>query len=733
MRRTTLQHINKNRLLIWLTVSILFSLVALLDPFPALRNAGSDLLFTPQSPSGKVIILKVDDKSLNQLGQWPWARENFARLIRSLETASVIGIDLNFKESSRFGESDDAALQNAFKNSAVPVVLPVDIQTDDGATMPLSRFIPYTHQGFSNIIVDSDGVARRIETKSQDFPSFAHIISTIYQRGASYGEILFSNQDFTRIHYRGRNNTYPSFSIIEVLDGKVPSLLIKDKIVLVGVTASDVQNFHQTPFGLMSGVEIQANAIDTFLDGISYTFNPWISVGFIFLLAFIVVWVSARIRNTFMLLSVLLGIFALYSIIVFVSFDNFLVLDLLYPGLAIIGTALIFNVSQYVSISRKEQILRESFNHLNAMVESMVEGVIMTDRNYKITVMNPAAKRIIGAPITRTLSISELSNILGKEHDIKGKLAQSIASSKISKLDDILVRDKFFQIFIAPVSAVAGTIKSNVLGGVIIFHDITPEKEIEKIREDYISMMVHELRSPLDGIKKMAEAIIEERGDRKSEDSSEKYIALIHSGSSHMLELVNDLLDVAKIEAGKFDIRKEPSDIQQIVKSRLSFFEISAKNARVELHSHFSENIPKQADFDAMRVSQVLDNLISNALKFSDAPGKVVIDVFYYKKGQGAGEEAKSAGMRRFINKNINKIPDSLVIAVFNTGVAIPREVLPQLFSKFKQFKAVAKDGTKGTGLGLAIAKGIVEGHGGIIGVESEEGIGNTFYFTLPT
>ena len=84
------------------------------------------------------------------------------------------------------------------------------------------------------------------------------------------------------------------------------------------------------------------------------------------------------------------------------------------------------------------------------------------------------------------------------------------------------------------------------------------------------------------------------------------------------------------------------------------------------------------------------------------------------------------------LNKDINKISDSLIIAVTNTGPAIPREVLPQLFSKFKQFEAAKKARAKGTGLGLVIAKGIVEEHGGVIGAESKERVGSTFYFTIP-
>ncbi len=690
------------------------------------------MLFTPQPTSGEIIIVKIDDESLNKVGQWPWPRETFGRLIRALNSASVIGIDVAFKEPSRLGDSDDIALENVFKSATVPIVLSVDIEADNKVALPLDRFIPHTYQGFSNVVVDSDGVVRFIETKRNKFSSFASAVSVLHGGQILSEETPFGNQDSVRISYHGRNNTYPSFSVIDVINGKAPDLLIDDKIVLVGVTASDIKNFYQTPFGLMSGVEIQANAIDTFLDEVSYTFNPWVSVGLIFALSFIVIWISVRIRNTLWLLLAVFGIFAFYSMIAFFSFGNFFILDLLYPGLAIVGTALIFNTSQYVATARKERNLRKSFNYLNAMVESMAEGIIMTDTHCKISVINPAAKQILGLAHNKTLSAINLSDIVNEKHKIKDKIEESITSNKILKIDEVLIGGKFFQIFTAPVKTTTETTENGLLGGVIIFHDITSKKEIEKIREDYTSMLVHELRSPLDGIKKMTATMITNDMLKKEKDLCKEYIALIHDGSAQMLELVNDLLDVAKIEAGKLDINKESADIQQIVENRISFFKVPAQNVRVELSACYDENIPKKINLDPIRISQVFNNLISNALKFTDAGGKVVIDVFYHEKGRNVKEEAKKAGMFPLLNKDVNKISDSLIIAVTNTGPAISREALPRLFSKFKQFEAAAKTSAKGTGLGLVIAKGIVEGHGGIIGAESKEGIGSTFYFTIP-
>jgi PAS domain S-box-containing protein len=366
------------------------------------------------------------------------------------------------------------------------------------------------------------------------------------------------------------------------------------------------------------------------------------------------------------------------------------------------------------------------------MVESMVEGIIMTDTQCKISVINPAAKEILGLTHHDTLSAMDLADIVDKKHKIKKRLEDSMALNKIFKLDEVLIGDRFFQIFTAPIKTAVKTAGSGLLGGVIIFHDITSEKEIEKIRQDYTSILVHELRSPLDAIKKMAAVMIKKDAFKERGGPYKEYVRLIHDDSAQMLELVNNLLDVAKIEAGKFDIRKEPSNIQQIVENRLSFFKVSAQNARVELFARYGKNIPKKIPFDPLRISQVLNNLISNALKFAGLKGKASVEVFCHKKGRDIRKEARRAGIQWFVDKNLNKISDSLVIAVSNTGPIIPREVLPQLFNKFKQFKTAARSNEKGTGLGLVIAKGIVEGHGGIMGVESKRGIGTTFYFTIP-
>jgi len=382
-----------------------------------------------------------------------------------------------------------------------------------------------------------------------------------------------------------------------------------------------------------------------------------------------------------------------------------------------------------------QEVLETEQRKLNAMVESMIEGVVMTDKDYRVVVVNPAAKKIFDMDENEEFSIFDFIDRLGGRYDIRGKLEESVKLDKVLEAPEVLIGEKFFQITVSPVKTkTKSTSKAKeILGGVVIFHDITREKEVERLREDFTSMMVHELRSPLDNIKKISEVLRTPGSKTKTKDRNE-YLQLVYQDSAAMLELVNGLLDIAKLESGKFEIYKAPSDIKDVVESRIRFYETSAKDADITLSFHAAKNVPEKFEFDQVRISQVLNNLISNALKFTKANGKVAIHVFMHTKGGDFNEELQGVEWKgKPLETDKINIGDSVIVTVSDTGIGIQQEHLSQIFQKFKQFRASAIQGDqKGTGLGLAIAKGIVEAHQGIIGVSSEEGKGSIFYFTLP-
>jgi len=380
----------------------------------------------------------------------------------------------------------------------------------------------------------------------------------------------------------------------------------------------------------------------------------------------------------------------------------------------------------------RETVAREE-EKISAMIETIQDGIVMTDRDFRAIVANPPAKRVSGSEKDQKISIFDIMKATQGSIDVRRKLEESMKLGKVSIASDVIIKDRVYQIFVAPVNDDSGE-ENEVIGGVIIFHDISKEKAAERMREDFVSMMVHELRSPLDGIKKMGELIKDEEEILSDKKTLREYMQMIYDSSSDMLDLVNDLLDVAKSEAGEFNIDPRPTNLKDIIDGRIKFFETVARNGELDLTSMFGEHVPNDVFVDPNRMSQVLNNLISNALKFTAPGGKVVIQTLFHRRGTDIASEAREAGIEWFINDHddyLKSHPDCIVVAVTDSGEGISEKSKRMLFNKFKQFEASARSSKRGTGLGLVIAKAIVEAHGGMIGVDSREGTGSTFYFTI--
>ena len=390
------------------------------------------------------------------------------------------------------------------------------------------------------------------------------------------------------------------------------------------------------------------------------------------------------------------------------------------------------------AVTKLQEVVTTEQSKLNAMVESMADGVFMTDLDYRILVINPAAKKAIQMADKKEVTIFDFIDNLGGKFDIKGRLEESVKLKKEYISERILLGEKFFQIFVSPVVNVSILGQETIHGGVVIFHDVSSEVEIETLRKDFTSMLVHELRSPLDGIKKISE-VLKNKTIKIEDKGYDEYMQLIYKNSSNMLELVNDILDVAKIESGKFDIKKQEGNILNVIKERFDFYSLSAKNANITLKLSLSADLPAKMMFDPEGLEHVLNNLISNALKYTNEKGEVSVIALLHKAEGNLKEEIQNAGYTssNLIPENIvdsdNKNPFVMVL-ISDTGIGIEEKNISSIFSKFKQLdtkNSVLKK-QKGTGLGLVIAKGVVDEHKGKIGAVSKIGVGSTFFFTLP-
>ncbi len=376
------------------------------------------------------------------------------------------------------------------------------------------------------------------------------------------------------------------------------------------------------------------------------------------------------------------------------------------------------------AVSKLENILNQEKGKLNSMVASMADGVLMVDTKNRLLVINPVAKEMLGIQIAQP-SIFDILDHLSSKIDLRTKIEDSLRQDKLIVQEQLKLEDKTLRILISPVK----DSENEPLGAVVLFHDITKEKAIEKMREDFTSMMVHELRSPLTGIRSIANLLKEEK-IKNEQQKYQEFVDLIVTNSASMLDLVNDLLDVAKLEAGKFQIMAKDTNIPELVKMRVQSFTSLASESHVELLSKVEEGIPL-IKLDENKMGQVLNNFISNAIKFTQK-GKVVISAFVAHKNDSLVTKVSSLGMIWAGVKDQTFDSDQLVLAVTDSGIGISEEQMGKLFNKFTQLEQSALSEKKGTGLGLVIAKGIAEAHGGHVGAFSKVGEGSTFYCFIP-
>ncbi|NEU82742.1 PAS domain S-box protein [Nostoc sp. UIC 10630] len=353
---------------------------------------------------------------------------------------------------------------------------------------------------------------------------------------------------------------------------------------------------------------------------------------------------------------------------------------------------------------------------LNAILDNLADGLLVADTAGQITHFNPAFLTMYGLTATalkghyRELPISGLAELVARTQSHP----EEVFSAEVA-----LTKERIGQ---AVATAIfKKTVEQEPLacfGSALLIRDITAEKEIDKMKTDFISTVSHELRTPLTSVLGFA-SIIKEKletdvfpiistEDRKLQKTIKRVadnLNIIVSEAERLTSLINDVLDIAKMEAGKVEWQMQPLDPSELLdwatNSTAGLFETNG----LQLVSEIEPGLP-QIVGDRNRLLQVLINLISNAVKFTES-GCVTCRV---KQGD-----------------------DGVCISVIDTGIGIAPEDQPKVFEKFRQVGDTLTDKPKGTGLGLPICKQIIDHHGGRIWVESEPGNGSIFSFIIPT
>ncbi len=382
------------------------------------------------------------------------------------------------------------------------------------------------------------------------------------------------------------------------------------------------------------------------------------------------------------------------------------------------------DVTEYVRLERR---LAETTDYLNLLIESLNDGFYAMDAEGKFSFCNQAFLDMLGLRNSSDLFKKEPVDIVMPEEapKIERMLERRRRGEKV--FFETLLRRSDGSSLPVQISS-APLFRSGEFTGIVgIAHDLSERRRLQamveeshkyleiayeelsvldKMKSDFIAIASHELRTPLSIIKGYADAFqFGELGELTPFQMDK--IRIINARADQMTKIINDLLDITRMEEGRLVGERWPAPVEGLVLNAASEYEGRAQQAGLTLRHSVAEGLPP-VSVDVWRIHQVLENLIGNAIKFTPPGGEIEVSA-------RAAED-----------------PDMVELEVRDTGPGIPLEQQRKLFTMFYQVETDSTRSAGGLGLGLVISKGIVEGHGGRIWVESEPGRGSSFKFTLP-
>jgi len=359
-------------------------------------------------------------------------------------------------------------------------------------------------------------------------------------------------------------------------------------------------------------------------------------------------------------------------------------------------TALL-NMLEDVEEERRKN--EEEKNKTLAVITHLTDGLLVFNNQNNLSLINPLAEKLLRTKNedVNDKSLDELAafidcfkpllKILGKE--IKEVSRQEIALGELT----------------LEVSALPIITEKNRSGSIVILHDITREKSIERMKTEFVSIAAHQLRTPLSAIKWALSLLLEgDVGELSVEQKS--FIEKSYVSNERMIVLINDLLDVARIEEGRYVYKLVPAKLENLAQAAQNACKELAAKRNIKLEYQKPASPLPEIMIDAEKITITIQNLVENAIKYTPPGGQVTISVKH----------------------DINKVE----LSVKDTGVGVSPQQKDRLFTKFFRAANVMRMETDGTGLGLFIAKNIIEAHGGKIWCQSEENKGSTFSFSLP-
>jgi two-component system phosphate regulon sensor histidine kinase PhoR len=348
--------------------------------------------------------------------------------------------------------------------------------------------------------------------------------------------------------------------------------------------------------------------------------------------------------------------------------------------------------------AQHEAAMHEQTARMEAMLDGMIEGLVVLDAEGKIALANRAAEQIFS--FSRMMVGGTLLQAI-RNHEVAA-LASRAASATTALEHEVRLEGP--QPRVLQVSAVALRNPAGaVAGAVLVFHDVTQLRLLEAMRQDFVANVSHELRTPLSLIKSAAETLID--GGKDDPAVTLRFLEIIDKHANRLTLLIDDLLLLARLDSGRVELNFHAVPLRLAAQEALDDAALIARARNVTLENKVPPGISARADPDRLR--QVLANLIDNAIKYGRADGRVTL-----------GGRVADGGR--------------VELSVGDDGPGIPVEAKARIFERFYRVDKARSREQGGTGLGLAIVKNVVQAHGGDVRVESAPGAGTEFFITLP-
>jgi len=690
-----------------------------------------------RAASGNTVHVGIDSRSIRELETWPWSRSRHADLIRRLSKAGAARIVIDIDLSSRTTAAADADLAAAIAEAEGRVILPVFKQRASGTantliyTEPMAEFLEHAQTASVNVQPETDSLIRRYNRVEPWQGAFVPSVAT--QLSGTIPNLL----DPFYIDYSIRPESISYFSFVDVLEGRFPRLAIKGKTVFVGATAVELGDMLAVPVHVaLPGSMIQVLAYESVvLDRTIERSTPAWSFAAALLLALLVgPAFSAWAWPQGMGLG-LAGGGLIYGGAAWLQASMAVSADI-SPPLLVIFLSYLWGLAQQLDV-QSLRIFKQHMAavHRRAMMDAVAgesyDGIMITDADGRIDFVNPAACKLIG------LSADEIGgqNILrflrpdtseeGKPGSAGETETRVLVRSKVSEIETnagkrIPVEYSTTLASLAPGRSPLERRTDTRSAYIYTFRDMreslkaqsallnAADKAIaaDKAKSELLANVSHELRTPLNAIIGFSNVIKTELFGPVGNDKYAQYIEDINMSGELLLELVNNLLTVSKMDSGNLELSEQFLRVDAVVDECLKMLGGAIGSKSLTLEADVPDDLP-QLFADPNSIRQMLLNLMGNAAKFTPEGGTIRI----LAELEPAGE---------------------LAVIVADNGIGIAQDELENVVKPFHQVEDAMQRSHGGAGLGLHIVNGLVELHGAEFDIQSELGVGTKITVRFP-